>query len=85
MDKTMKSFLFSLFSFLLSFSVNAKTVADINISESISHTAKSTKLILNGAGIRTKFVFNIYVGSLYLEKKTQSEKAIYKLLKTIIL
>lgn len=79
MDKTMKTFLFSLFSLLLSFSAYAKTVADINIPESVSHTAKSTKLILNGAGIRTKFVFNIYVGSLYLEKKVQTEKEIYTL------
>ena len=79
MDKTMKTFLFSILSLFLSFSAHAMTVADINIPETVSHTAKSTKLILNGAGIRTKFVFNIYVGSLYLENKAQTEKDIYNL------
>jgi len=29
-------------------------------------------LVLNGAGIRTKFFFDIYIGALYLPSKTQS-------------
>lgn len=31
-------------------------------------------LVLNGAGMRTKFFFDIYVGSLYLPKRTHSAK-----------
>lgn len=34
------------------------------------------KLQLNGAGIRTKFFFDIYVGGLYLEQHASSAKAV---------
>lgn len=71
-------FSFLLF-FLLSLSLQAKDVAGINIPESISFSDQSTKLVLNGAGIRSKFVFDIYVGSLYLEKKLTNAKDIYAL------
>jgi len=72
-------FLFILLSVTISypFSLQAKEVARVNISETISFSDQSTKLILNGAGIRTKFIFDIYVGSLYLEKKASSAKEIY--------
>ena len=62
-----------------SFPLQAKEVAGINIPETISFSSQSTKLTLNGAGIRTKFIFDIYVGSLYLEKKSNSAKTIYDL------
>jgi hypothetical protein len=61
------------------FSLQAKEVAGVNISETISLSDQSTKLILNGTGIRKKFIFDIYVGSLYLEKKVSSAKEIYTL------
>ena len=64
---------------IASFSLHAKEVAGINIPEHISFSDQSTKLILNGAGIRTKFFFDIYVGSLYLENKSKSAKDIYNL------
>ena len=35
-----------------------------------------TQLMLNGAGIRTKFFFDIYVGGLYLKEKSQDATAI---------
>lgn len=60
-------------------SSHAREVAGINIAETISFSDQSTKLKLNGAGIRTKFIFDIYVGSLYLEKKVLTEKAAYDL------
>ena len=62
-----------------SFSLQAKEVAGINIPETISLSDQSTKLVLNGAGIRTKFIFDIYIGSLYLEKKAHTPEEIYKL------
>jgi hypothetical protein len=61
------------------FSLQAKEVAGINISESISLSGQSKKLSLNGAGIRAKFIFDIYVGSLYLEKKATTVNEIYTL------
>jgi Chalcone isomerase-like len=72
------AFIFLLIS-LSSFSLQAKEVAGINIPENISFSDQSTKLVLNGAGIRTKFIFDIYIGSLYLEKKLNSAEAIYSL------
>lgn len=38
--------------------------------------AGSTALILNGAGIRTRIFFKVYVGALYLPKKTSSAAAV---------
>ena len=73
-----QAFLFLLFS-LSSLSLQAKEVAGINVPEIISFSDQSTKLVLNGAGIRTKFIFDIYVGSLYLEKKSKSAKGVYNL------
>jgi len=61
------------------FSLQAKEVAGINISETISLSGQSKKLSLNGAGIRAKFIFDIYVGSLYLEKKATKANKIYTL------
>ncbi len=62
-----------------SLSLQAKEIAGINIPDSTSISDQSTKLILNGAGIRTKFIFDIYIGSLYLEKKAHTAKEIYQL------
>lgn len=64
----------SLYPFLL----QAKEIAGINIPDTISFSDQSTKLRLNGAGIRTKFIFDIYVGSLYLETKQESVKGVYE-------
>lgn len=70
--------LLSLSSFF-SYSLHAREVAGINIAETISFSDQSTKLILNGAGIRVKFIFDIYVGSLYLEKEVHTPKDAYSL------
>lgn len=62
-----------------SFSLQAKEIAEVNIPETISLSDQSTKLILNGTGIRTKFIFDIYIGSLYLEKKAHTPKEVYNM------
>ena len=67
-----------LLSLLLSNPIYAITIADTDIPNSVSHTDQSTKLILNGAGIRSKFIFDIYIGSLYLEKKQKTAKDVYQ-------
>ncbi|MDH3354645.1 MAG: chalcone isomerase family protein [Chromatiales bacterium] len=48
----------------------AREVAGIEVAESIR--VADTELMLNGSGIRTKFFFNIYVGSLYSKKSGSS-------------
>lgn len=75
----MKATLISLISLIFSFSLHATTIANITIPDVVSHSDQSTRLVLNGAGIRSKFFFDIYVGSLYLEKKAQTANEIYQL------
>ncbi len=73
----MKRLFIVFLSSIFSMSIQAQTVADIEIADTVSHSSQSTKLILNGAGIRTKFIFDIYIGSLYLEKKQLQPNEIY--------
>lgn len=75
----MKIFLIAFFSLFMSYTVTAKTVAGVDVAETISFSNQSTKLTLNGAGIRTKFIFDIYVGSLYLTKKVNTANDAYNL------
>jgi len=46
---------------------NAIEVAGINMPDVLE--MGQSKLILNGAGVRDKFFFKVYVGALYLEQK----------------
>jgi len=75
----MKTIIFIFSTLLFSFSLHAKTVANIEIPNSVSIDNAAKKLVLNGAGIRTKFIFDIYVGALYLEEKRDNAEAIYSL------
>lgn len=47
----------------LSSAISAKEISGVKVSESIVLSGKS--LALNGAGVRTKFVFDIYVAAFY--------------------
>ena len=53
---------------------NAEEIGGINMPESLK--TGQTTLMLNGAGVRTKLFFDIYVGGLYLKEKSQDPKAI---------
>ena len=53
---------------------NAEEIGGINMPESLQ--TGQTQLMLNGAGIREKFFFDIYVGGLYLKEKSQDATAI---------
>lgn len=39
--------------------------------------AEGKDLVLNGQGLRKKFIFNVYVASMYLEKKSDDANAIF--------
>ena len=69
--------LFILTALLFTQNIYAQTVADINIPDTITLPGSSKQLVLNGAGIRTKFIFDIYIGALYLEQKQSSTETIY--------
>ena len=52
----------------------AKEVAGVALPETITLGAQS--LVLNGAGIRSKFFIKVYVGALYLPARTRDAAAI---------
>ncbi len=56
--------------FFLSATAYAQEVAGVKVPEQA--TLANTVLKLNGAGIRSKFFFKIYVGALYLPQKTKN-------------
>ncbi len=60
----------------LPFALTAREVADVEIPESLSY--ESLSLVLNGAGVRSKFFMDIYVSALYLEIKSQDAEAILR-------
>lgn len=49
-------------------------LAGVNMPESIS--ADGSNLVLNGAGLRTKFFIKAYIGGLYLSQKSNNAQAI---------
>ncbi|WP_369602240.1 chalcone isomerase family protein [Hahella sp. SMD15-11] len=54
----------------------AAKVADVEIPDAIK--AANTELKLNGAGVRTKWFMDIYVGGLYLPQQKQNPEEIIK-------
>ncbi len=53
---------------------HAKKIAGVSMPDTMQ--AGDTQLTLNGAGIRTKFMMDIYVGGLYLTAKSRKSEAI---------
>ena len=71
--KTAISYLFFFFSITSTHSL-AVAIADITVKDQISVGGETLKL--NGAGLRTKFFMNIYIGALYLGEKSKDAEAI---------
>jgi len=55
-----------LFAMLIALPALARDVAGVTLPERLTLHDDDTLLVLNGAGIRRKFFFKIYVGALYL-------------------
>ncbi|HED34418.1 MAG TPA: hypothetical protein ENJ08_09420 [Gammaproteobacteria bacterium] len=51
-------------------------IADIDIAPQASIAGLDKPLLLNGAGIRYKFFFKVYVGALYLTQKQRNPKTV---------
>jgi len=66
--------LFASINMAMSVSVDAVEVEDVQIADSAMVGGES--LVLNGAGVRTKFFFDIYIGALYLPKRTENASSI---------
>lgn len=54
--------------------VQAKTVDGVNMPD--TYKAGDNQLVLNGAGVRSKWFLSLYVGGLYLPKKTSDAQAV---------
>lgn len=63
------SILLCLFGTTISSSLFAKTIADVEVPETVTMAESNETLILNGAGIRSKFFIKVYVCALYLGSK----------------
>ena len=61
---------------LLAGNALARDVAGVTVPDTTTLHEDSTPLVLNGAGIRSKFIFDIYVGALYLPSKATSVEAV---------
>lgn len=59
---------------LLAFPAAAGQLAGVTLPDSVEVAGKT--LLLNGMGLREKFTFDVYVGALYLEKKSENGEEI---------
>ncbi len=55
---------------LLPLAAPAAELEGVKLPDSARVTEGGAELALNGAGVRTRFLFRVYVGALYLAKKT---------------
>ncbi len=58
------------------FDLHAANLAGVTLPD--TEQVGNTKLVLNGLGLRTKFVVKVYVAGLYLEQKSSDASAIIK-------
>ncbi len=76
MRKSALSLAVLLFLSISMFNLNAGTLAGVTLPE--TEQVGSAKLVLNGMGIRTKYMVKVYVAGLYLEQKSSDANAIIK-------
>lgn len=75
MNKALSTFLSScLLSAVLAAPASALTVDGVDVPD--TYSAKDTQLTLNGAGIRSKWFLDLYVGGLYVPNKESNAQAI---------
>lgn len=59
----------------LSFGCSAREIAGVEVAETLT-TDEGTSLVLNGAGVRKKLIFEVYIAELYLQEKMSSAQEI---------
>jgi hypothetical protein len=70
----MRRFVFAAALTFAAVTAGAATLAGVNIADTTD--VAGTKLVLNGAGLRKKFVVKVYTGALYLPAKSNNAAAI---------
>ena len=63
---------------LLGAAAHAAEIEGVNVPERAQIGRDGPQLVLNGAGVRVRLVFNIYVAALYLPAKTDDGEAILR-------
>jgi len=58
---------------------SAREIAGVDMPETVQQSSGATPLLLNGAGIRRKLFFKIYVAGLYLPSRQTSTRAVLDL------
>ncbi len=66
------------FALLLSAAASAVEVSGVTVAERTRIGSSGTNLVLNGAGVRTRLIFRIYVAALYLPAKITSGEEILR-------
>lgn len=61
---------------LLAAPAAAAEIAGVKLADSAALEAGAPELVLNGAGLRTRLFFKVYVGALYLGRRTNSGPAV---------
>ena len=64
--------LFSLLAIALTGSSSAAELAGVKVDDKVKLSASGPDLVLNGAGLRTRYKFKVYVAALYLPEKKPS-------------
>ena len=59
--------------------LHAAQLDDVSLPDQVRLDGTETELQLNGMGYRTKFVFKVYVGALYTEKKVSTRDQVQEL------
>lgn len=54
----------------------AAELEGVKLPDSVRISDGGPELVLNGAGVRTRFMFRVYVGALYVQKKTTVASAV---------
>jgi hypothetical protein len=66
----------SAFIFTAALTLDAGTLSGVTLPDNVQVAGKA--LVLNGMGIRTKFMVKVYIAGLYLEQKSSDASAIIK-------
>ena len=61
---------------LFTTSLTALEIEGVTLPDTTTPSESTTELVLNGAGVRSKFIFDIYVAGLYLPEQTTDEKTL---------
>jgi len=76
MRKTALSFAVAVFGLASILNLHAASLAGVTLPDTVQ--VGSTTLVLNGLGLRTKFMVKVYVAGLYLAQKSSDATAIIK-------